>query len=182
MGKIKEFLKGTLSAQFQLAAGIILASVSGVLSVLGSDGSTLAPVAAADPTDDTHLVTKGFADANYGGGDPDPSSVREIVITIGTGATATSTAELPLNAVVQSIDVDVTEAYDGSATFQCGKTGTTNEFVNTNDTIPLGTIGTYSVNLRSAPRASAHAVLASIGGSPTVGAGKVYVTYSVPAV
>ena len=179
MGKIKEFLKGTLSSQFQLAAGVILATAAGVLSVFESDGTTLAPVAAADPTDDTHVVTKGFADSNYGASDV--GVMKEIVVSIGTGATASSTAELPLNAVVQSIDVDVTSAYDGSATFQCGKTGTTDEFVGTNDGIDLGNVGTYSVNLRSTPRPSAHAVLASIGGSPTVGAGKVYITYSVPA-
>ena len=80
MGKIKEFLKGTLSTQFQLAAGVILASVSGVLSVLANDGTTLAPVAAADPTDDTHLVTKGYADTNYGVSDT--GGVKEIVVSI----------------------------------------------------------------------------------------------------
>ena len=179
MGKIKEFLKGTLSANFQLAAGIILASAAGVLSVLANDGTTLAPVAAADPTDDTHLVTKGYADTNYGSSDV--GVVKEIVVSIGIGATASSTAELPLNAVVQSVDIDVTAAYDGSATFQCGKSGATDEFVGTNDGVDLGTIGTYSLNLRSTKRTSAHAVLASIGGSPSIGAGKVYVTYSVPA-
>ena len=178
MGKVKEFLKGTLSSTFQLAAGIILATAGGVLQVFGPDGETPANIAAADPTDDSHLVTKGYADTNYGAL---PGSVRELVFNIGT-ASSSSTAELPTGAIVQSVDVVVSTAYTAGASLKVGNVGDDDEFVDASDAVPLTTLGTYSFNMRSASRPSAQQVLASIAGSPSQGAGKVYVTYSVPAV
>ena len=177
MGKVKEFLKGTLSSTFQLAAGIILATAGGVLQVFGPDGETPANIAAADPTDDSHLVTKGYADSNYG---TLPGSVRELVFDIGT-TNSNSTAELPTGAVVQSVDVVVSTAYSAGASLKVGNVGDDDEFVDASDAVPLTAVGTYSYNLRSGARVSAQQVLASIGGTPSQGAGKVYVTYSIPA-
>ena len=50
---------------------MIINAVGALPDGLSYDGDTLTvdgTVAADDPTDDTHLVTKGYADANYGGG------------------------------------------------------------------------------------------------------------------
>lgn len=178
MGKVKQFIKGTLSATFQLAASIILGTSGGVLQVLGADGTTPANVAAADPTDDSHLVTKGYADANYGAV---PGAVRELVFDIGTDATSSSTAELPTGAIVQSVHVDVTTAYSAGAGIKVGNVGDDDEFVDAAASITLTALGTYGVTLRSGARVSAQQVQASISGSPSQGAGKVYVTYSIPA-
>ena len=72
-------------------------------------------------------------------------------------------------------------AYSAGAGIKVGNVGDDDEFVDAAASITLTALGTYGVALRSGARVSAQQVQASISGSPSQGAGKVYVTYSIPA-
>ncbi len=94
-------------------------------------------------------------------------------------ATASSVTQIPANAVVLRSEVKVTTAYSAGALIAIGQTGTTGLLQATGDSVPQ-TIDEYVADQRTSWGGSALAVLATITGSPSVGAATVTVMYTLP--
>jgi hypothetical protein len=181
-----ELIRKTFANAFQIGlAGPNLEDDSGDLKVTNGSG-TLKKVRCADPAGSTDAVTKGYADSNYGA----PAGViREIGFDFGhadatpTGtATVDSTATLPVGAVVQSVDVKITSGFNGGVQLKIGRSADDDEYAII-DAAQTAVANSYSVNLRSEPiSGSAQAVRLSMvsSGTPSAGAGRAYITYSVP--
>jgi hypothetical protein len=94
-------------------------------------------------------------------------------------ATASSVTQIPANAVILSCELKVTTAYSAGTTIAVGQTGTTGLLMATGDNVAT-TIDEYRADQRTGWGASPLAVLATIAGSPSVGAGTVTVQYTLP--
>ena len=184
MGMI-EFLSRTLSQTFQVggASGPQVKNNAGKLEVVDSAGSTTQAIVAT-PSADGHAATKAYVDGLVG----NQGKVLEIAVPFdfndavaeGSG-TVTSTAELPIGAVVQSTDLKVSTAFDGGVTVKVGTTADDDAFMLAAHNDPL-TPGTYSHDDRAAGLGSASVVQVTLdaSGTPAQGAGTVYVSYSLP--
>lgn len=156
-----------------LASPVRLKNNSGAMEVKNGADSAFATLRAGTPSGDDDVVTKSYGDANYSM----TGSRRAIAITLDTTASKSSTATLPDGSVVLSASADITTAYDNSATLQVGVSGTTDKFGAAAD-FDLATTGLYEV-AQQAGQSGAAAVLATISGSPTTGAGMLVVEYAV---
>lgn len=105
-----------------------------------------------------------------------------------TTTTATSTATIPDGAVVSRCDLKMDTGLSGgtSPDIVVGYTGSTSAWMASADHAGAGgvaTTGTYTKTQASSQASgSAKAVLVTISGTPTGGAGTAYVYYSSPAV
>ncbi len=153
--RLFQLLRGTLSATFQI-------------------GRALLPIAADDPTERNHLVTKGFADAAYG---PD-GRLREIQVDLGRKG-GTSEALLPAGASVCSVDVALSEPYPAGATVQIGVEGKPDAFVKAGNLNLTETGLVQSISQRTRVE-TASPVRVSVRGRPASGDGIAIVTFSQP--
>ncbi len=101
-----------------------------------------------------------------------------IDFAIGTAASQSSVSQIPANAIILSSDVTITTPYSVGTTIKVGQTGTTNLLQDTTDSFPT-VAGTYEASQRTSWGGSPLAVLVTIAGAPSVGAGFVTVLYSV---
>ena len=148
-----------------------------ILKVRNQTDNGFAKVQAADPSVDDDLVTKRYYTANL------PSSgtngIKTISILVGTSATATATEQLPANATVHQVDVDVTTPYSTGATLDIGKSGAASALL-ANAVIDEEAQDFLSVPMLKAVGGSAYAPLATVGGSPSAGGALVVIHYSTP--
>jgi hypothetical protein len=93
--------------------------------------------------------------------------------------TASSATSIPANAIIYDIKLDVTTAYSAGTTISIGITGSVSLFMATTDNTAT-VIGIYQAMQDTSVGASAAALLATVTGSPTVGAGFMVALYSVP--
>lgn len=181
-----ETILQTLSNTFKIggnANAVTLEAAGGKLAALDNNDD-LVPVQAGTPSAGDDVVTKSYGDSNYGVA----GAVREIQIPFDhTDATAEGTAsvvastQLPLGAVVKSVDLKLMTGFDGGVSLEVGLTADTDQFMGTSNNVP-GTAGTYSHNQRAAGLGSAEAPRVTLiaSGTPSQGEGVAYISYSVP--
>jgi hypothetical protein len=88
---------------------------------------------------------------------------------------------LPANAVITNIQVLVDTAFDGSATMSVGVSGTTSKYVSSTQ-VDLTTTGVYEINPGLTADAGTNALIITYSAtSPSVGAARVLVEYSIPS-
>jgi len=104
--------------------------------------------------------------------------VQCIDFSIGTAGSQSSVTTIPAGAIVLRCEVKITVAYSAGATIAVGQTGTTNLLQTTSDNFPT-VVDEYDAPQRTDWGGSALAVLVTIAGSPSAGAGKVTVLYSL---
>jgi hypothetical protein len=166
-------LVGTISTTWQLGlAGPIVQNNSGAVEARNAANSAFVIVRGLTPVGANDLVTKAYADSGGGSG-----AVDTIRFALGTGASQSSVSQIPANATVVNVKLDVTTAYSGGCTITLGQTGTAALLQATTDNLPTQ-IGIYECELDQAWGASALAVLATIAGAPSVGVAAVIVQYS----
>lgn len=169
-------LDGTHKNAFKIGRdGPQVKNDSGVLAARNDADDGYVNLAAADPSSAEHVVTKSYGDANYNAA----GAKRTIIKTLNTTASQSSSTQLPTGAVVTKVHMKVTTAYDNGATLQVGVTGTPDAFAGTT-AFNLAETGDYILDDFSAALGSAANVLATLGNSPTVGAGTLLVEYCVP--
>lgn len=98
----------------------------------------------------------------------------------GSAGTYDGSVVVPAAATNFQVQVNVTTPFDGSATLIVGIPGNTNLFVNLSDAVPLNAVTAAPLAVvREVSYPSAQAPRATVGGSPTVGAGTVTVSWEV---
>lgn len=99
------------------------------------------------------------------------------------GSNATTAAfTLPANAVVDSVSIIVDTAFDGTPTISVGVNGgSASKYAASGDSL-LTVADRYDIPYQGTPNSSSEAIeLAYSAGGSSVGAGRVIVTYAVPA-
>lgn len=107
-----------------------------------------------------------------------PSHRTTVKVVVGT-ATASSVALIPPDAVIMESAVDVTTAYSVGATIDVGHSTDADLVHDQTELLPLVASLQRKVQ-RTDWGGAALAVQVTIGGSPSVGACTVYVTYTEP--
>ena len=144
-------VNGTTDDSFRIADSTGIASADtvalqntagSVVKLFKADGSTLAKLQVATPTNNDDVATKFYVD-----GGPSANASEQIVViplVFGSGATVNSTFALPNNAFVTKVQVQVTTAFDGTGgTVSVGYAGQVTKFMTTaNNNLKLA--GAYS--------------------------------------
>lgn len=111
------------------------------------------------------------------GGASTEGKINVVEIALGTSASASSTTSIPDNTIVTNVVLQVATAYDNSATIKAEVNGGSPvEILGTGENDPA-TIGDYGKEQRQDVGANGGVVLATITGSPSVGAGILFVEY-----
>lgn len=107
-------------------------------------------------------------------------AIREVRMPITNAASQSSATQIPANAYIQSVLLNITTPYSAGATISVGQTGSAALLMGTGDN--LATVaGRYSIDEEDiAWGASALSVLVTVSGAPSAGAGDVVVEYTVP--
>lgn len=113
------------------------------------------------------------------GGTSVSGALREIRMSITNAGSQSSATQIPANAIITYSEVKVETPYSGGATIQLGISGTTNLFQDTGDSVAT-VAGEYGVPQDTSVGSSAAALLVTVGGSPSAGAGHAIVRYTVP--
>lgn len=164
---------------------------AGYYKVRGPTGSRIAQTSAVDPTLSA-MDSAGVAFVNFSGADAViadnfvtlrqlASAGNVVAVTLGTGASSSSLAQIPANATIVRCDIDITTPYSAGATITIGRAASPALAATTANSFPQ-TAGLYQVFQRTSWGAGAAVVLATIGGAPAAGAGVALVTYTTPAV
>jgi len=188
MGALVEFLQQTLSPFFKVGVGsngITVNANSGVAEMKNNANDALANLSVADPTADSHVVTKSWGEANLGVA----NAVRETTLTIGhadltpTGSVTIDSENLPTGAVIKSIDVAVGTAFDGGVSLLAGTAADDDAYIAASEVSTTFVAGPQSKNFRSAPLGSAAPVKFKMDatGTPSQGSLTAFITYSVPS-
>ncbi len=151
---------------------------TGILKVRSQADDGFAKVQAADPSVDDDLVTKRYYDANLPSGGAS-NGIKTISILVGTNATTDATEQLPANAIVHQIDVDVTTPYSTGTTMDIGKSGSASALL-ANATVDEEAQDFLYVPMLKGVGGTAYAPRVTLGGSPSAGAAMVLVHYSEP--
>jgi len=109
--------------------------------------------------------------------DPGAALIREIRFPVTTAAAQTSALHVPRGGVVTSARLDIVIPYSTGATIQVGKSGTPSQLIGASDNDPQGG-GLYVVD-QDTPWGQAAAILVTVSGSPTTGAGFCIVHYTI---
>jgi hypothetical protein len=96
-----------------------------------------------------------------------------------TAASQNSATQIPANAIIYDVRLDVTTPYSAGTTISLGITGSTSLFMATGDNTAT-VAGLYQVMQDTSVGASAAALLATIAGAPAAGVGAMVVLYSLP--
>jgi hypothetical protein len=155
-------------------ATILAAAPRSIITTVALTGGTISFAA-----DSQYFWDTGSSSWINIGGTAVSGSLRVTRHAITNAASQSSTAVLPANAVVRSAMLDIVTPYSAGATITVGQTGTPALLMATTDN--LATVaGQYESMQDTAWGASALAVLITVAGSPTAGAGYCVVHYTVP--
>jgi len=106
---------------------------------------------------------------------------RTVRIPIDNTAQQDSTNQIPANARIDSVSLEITTAYSGGGTIQIGNTTTANLIMDTTDNVPQNTNKKWVLDELDVDwGASASVVRVTVGGTPAAGAGVVIVKWSNP--
>jgi hypothetical protein len=169
--------RGTHSPTFQLGRdGPLVKGDAGAVQIRDAADAALARLQVATPTSADDAVSKAWAEANLAA----PSGVvRAVAVPVGT-TNATSTLQIPQNAVVLGVRVNVTQAYDAGATLEVGTSGDPDAFLVSSDVDPEAT-GLTLHPQASPPLGAAEAVQVTVGGTPAAGQATVVVEFTEAA-
>lgn len=106
-------------------------------------------------------------------------AIRAIDFAITTGASQDSDSQIPANAIIHSVKLIIQTPYSAGATIELGYTGNTSAILGSADNNPQEA-HEYECEDYAVWDSSPQLVLATIGGSPVAGSGRVVVAYSVP--
>jgi hypothetical protein len=179
------------------AAGTGAAAAYVAGSVLLDDGSGVGNVAILGPTDGqpifvTTSLTGGtfvfsantiylWTGSTWQSSAPSVAGVDiTIAVAIGTAATTTSVTSIPANAIILRSTINVTTPYSALATIAVGQTGSTGLLQGAADGQSAQVANTYDAPQTTSWGGSSLPVVVTITGSPSLGAGVVYVTYTSP--
>lgn len=167
---------GTIETKFQLGlGGPQWKANGGVIEARDSADAAMVKIRALDPAGATDVATKNYVDTGTLGG-----SVRQISFALTNGASQSSATQIPANAVVLKVQLEITTPYSGGATISVGQSGSTSLLMGTTDSNPQAA-GIYEVGEDVAWGVSALAVLVTVAGAPAAGVGKCIVNYTTPA-
>lgn len=149
-----------------------LKNSSGVIQARANGDGSFAKVQAAAPTVGDDLCNKTYVDALLGG------TIR--VVVNATAGNFDSTASIPDGAIITRTSTKVGTLYDGSATISVGYVGSVSAYQATGE-VNTGVALEYQ-NTRTTSQASggAKVVRVTLGGTPTVGAAEVFVSWCMP--
>ena len=172
MANLYQKIVGIISDVVQLSlGGPKLKDSSGTIQARNAADDAFVNMEGLDPTTDQHFATKKYVDDNAA-----PAGLRAVRFTIDTTATQASTFSVPANSRIWKGRVEITTAYDNSATITVGDSSTANLVQDTTDNDPA-TIGAYEVVDDLAWGGADSTVRVAIANTPTVGAGVVVLWY-----
>lgn len=125
------------------------------------------------------VAAQDFVTLSYFNNNPPPAVTQTLRMAVGTGASQSSASNIPANAVVESVMLDVTTPFSGGATVSIGQTGSTALLMATGDNFPQ-TAGQYYIPIDTPWGASALPLLITVGGAPAAGVAEAKVEFSVP--
>jgi hypothetical protein len=105
--------------------------------------------------------------------------VLEIDMAVGTGASQSSATSIPANAVISSCELKVTTPFSGGTTISVGQTGSASLLMATGDNTAT-VANEYQADQRTDWGGSSLPVLVTVAGSPSAGAARLNVQYSLP--
>lgn len=170
---------GTSSPSFQFGLGGPLAQNNGgALEARNAANSAFVIVRGLTPVAANDLATKAYVDSGGVSG-----AIQEIRFALGTGASQSSVNQIPANAIVARTKVIVTTAFSAGATLTVGQTGTPALLQATTDNLLTQAIvggqpNIFEVEGDTSWGAAPLAVLATVAGAPSVGAGFIAVEFS----
>ena len=182
-----EYLQQTTADFFKVGlGGITINNNGGVAEVKNGANSSLATLRAADPTGDSDVATKGWAEANLSVA----NAVRELEFAADhtdmpdTTTLTIDSSDLPSGAIVKSIDIKVGSAFDGGVTLLAGTAADADAYIASGQASLTYTDDVQSFNMRGDPLAEAGPVQFTFTstGTPSAGALSAWITYSVPAI
>jgi hypothetical protein len=159
---------GTISARYSIGLLTALLNNAGALSVVDKT-DTLIPLGVGDATTSSQAATLGQLNA---------SVAKPISFNVATAPLTTSSNAFPAGSVITSTWVQIATAYSVSTGLEIGVSGTTNKFA-TLTTTQTAVPGIYKFDQLTA-QATSVAPIATITGSPSVGAAKIWTFYGVP--
>jgi hypothetical protein len=172
-------LLGTVSKHFYLGAGsdgVKLKNNSGVFEIKNLADDAFVKTRVATPVDTNDAATKEYCDGLTNG-----ITKQMAVSFVYSDATTESTANIPANAVITGIIVNVTTGFDpDTITLKIGHSTTDDLLFATTDISDITAIEEYIKTSRIDWGDTARKLLITITGTATVGAGNVVVTFSVP--
>jgi len=125
------------------------------------------------------VAAQDFVTLNYFNTTPATGATQTLRMAVGTAASQSSTNNIPANAIIENIMLDVTTPFSGGATISVGQTGSTALLMATTDNFPQ-TAGQYYIAEDTSWGASALQLLVTVGGAPAAGVAAVRVEFSVP--
>lgn len=180
---------GTTSSSFQIdndssgcsirtAAGSPESAVTGSVGdlFLRDDGSAGSCLYIKESGSASNTGWQAYASKAYHDGD-DAQNIKIIAVPIADPAgTFQSTATIPANSRVLRVDKTISEVFNGTPTVTVGYTGSLSAFAGTADT-DLTSATTQILSMNKASDSSARTVICTVGGTPSQGAGVIYVHF-----
>lgn len=170
-------LRGTVETLFMLGkGGPNLKSNSGAIEARNNADAAFALLRALDPVGNNDVVTLGYFNLNNAAAQG-VTCVRMPLLL----ATKVSTAAIPDNATIVGSILDITTAYDAGATWATKRTGDATKIPFTTTDNDAALISTYEVRQTTSwGSTGAGTLTATLVGTPTVGAGTIYIFYTTP--
>lgn len=169
-------LAGFINAFVQIGGpqGSALKNNGGVIEHRNAADTAFVNARGLDP-----VAAQDFVTLNYFNTNPAAGTTISLRMPVGTGASQSSASNIPANAIIESVMLDVTTPFSAGATIKIGQTGTTNLLMDTPDNFPQ-TVGQYYIPIDTPWGASALPLLVTVGGAPAAGAAEAKVEFSVP--
>lgn len=138
----------------------------------------------AAPTNGYFLTTDGSGNLSWAAVSspsvPEKVTVDSTPFVFGDFGADLTMFTLPANAVVHDVQVIVDTAFDAAATIEVGITGNTSKYMTTGQN-DLTEAARFQSSPNNIPVGTTEAIKGTFTGTPTVGAGRVLVFYSIPA-
>lgn len=170
-------IRGTFETIFQLGkGGPQLKNSAGVIEGRDPSDAAYAIVRGLDPVANNDLVTLGYFNNNNAVATGLTYAKMPLAL-----ATKVSTSAIPDNADIRDVVVDVTTAYDASATFDAKRTGDATVIPFAAGDVDWATIGTYHVpQIQNWGSTGTGTLTCTLTNIPTVGDAVVYIGYVTP--
>ncbi len=170
-------IRGIMNTLFQVGkGGPQIKNNAGVIEFKNAADAAFAIARSLDPVGNDDVVNLRYFNAN------NAASVNIACVKMPlVRSTKVSTSSLPDNVVIVRAIIDVTTAYDASATYTLKRTGDASVAPMGVSDSDLSTIGTYAFDqILSWGSTGAGTLTATLANSPTVGASVVYIFYVTP--
>jgi hypothetical protein len=164
------YVIGTAISTTQMLMGTLPIDLAGT----GGGGGSTGPTGPTGPAGATGATGPQGPTGPSGGGGGGSVNVMEFTATT---STATSSTQIPADATVMSVAIQVSTAYSNGATLSLGTASSTALLMATTDVAPQQ-VGIYPLDVMGLSWASAANVVLTVAGSPAAGASRVRVVYA----